>query len=469
MHSEANAFLLLEIDNSTLVSNGVSQTGALGLEIVTLGADEQNVYLVLRMKDTEIPVVPNTVVRTVFTEVAARKYVFEPTDADPLQRELAVSIPLPSQPDAHILENIDTFESILAQYADLQGAFEQATPAVLPNINDKADADQLRGHLVLVDQDNGEVVGEFDKQFTVKEDPELGKKGRENDAVVIELQEGPGYTNDEGIMQLFARAIPPEQQNVITKSATLISHAISGSTTLLLSAISAGSRYYTSNSKSATERAATMSPPPPGTPPPLPARAVSFISSARTRKGLGAMHTVSGQAVKVSAKTVETIDKMIKRAMGNTKPGRVKLADMAAGQRGGSTLEPPPYSAGPPLPPRRTPSPSPVRGPASAPPLPPRAEPSTPAPKLSKTARILLSADLILSTIDTSVKRLLDGGQQNVNSVVTHRYGADAGESSVLMSGTARNVALVYIDLSGIGRRALLRRAGKEFVKGRMG
>ena len=38
---------------------------------------------------------------------------------------------------------------------------------------------------------------------------------------------------------------------------------------------------------------------------------------------------------------------------------------------------------------------------------------------------------------------------------------------SVLMTGTAKNFALVYIDLRGIGRRAILRRAGKEFVKGR--
>jgi spartin len=48
------------------------------------------------------------------------------------------------------------------------------------------------------------------------------------------------------------------------------------------------------------------------------------------------------------------------------------------------------------------------------------------------------------------------------------RYGAEAGQSSVLMAGTARNVALVYIDMSGIGRRALLRRAGKEYVKGKL-
>ena len=36
------------------------------------------------------------------------------------------------------------------------------------------------------------------------------------------------------------------------------------------------------------------------------------------------------------------------------------------------------------------------------------------------------------------------------------------------MAGTARNVGLVYIDMSGIGRRALLKRAGKTFLKARL-
>jgi len=48
------------------------------------------------------------------------------------------------------------------------------------------------------------------------------------------------------------------------------------------------------------------------------------------------------------------------------------------------------------------------------------------------------------------------------------RYGPEAAQSSLLMAGTARNVGLVYIDMSGIGRRALLKRAGKNFVKARV-
>lgn len=38
----------------------------------------------------------------------------------------------------------------------------------------------------------------------------------------------------------------------------------------------------------------------------------------------------------------------------------------------------------------------------------------------------------------------------------------------MLLAGTARNIGLVYIDMTGIGRRALLKRAGVHFAKGRL-
>jgi hypothetical protein len=37
-----------------------------------------------------------------------------------------------------------------------------------------------------------------------------------------------------------------------------------------------------------------------------------------------------------------------------------------------------------------------------------------------------------------------------------------------LLTGTTKNVGLVYIDMRGIGRRALLRKVGKEYVKSRV-
>lgn len=43
------------------------------------------------------------------------------------------------------------------------------------------------------------------------------------------------------------------------------------------------------------------------------------------------------------------------------------------------------------------------------------------------------------------------------------------GEASLLVGHTVRNVGIVYIDARGVGRRALLKKAGKSFVKAKLG
>ncbi|KAJ6500668.1 hypothetical protein C8R45DRAFT_896896 [Mycena sanguinolenta] len=496
---DVDAFLLLTLSNCSLAANGSRQSGSLALECVTIqipevpfgrDSEDRHLYLVLRMNELEFPIDPTTRITLKILETGSRNYTFMATDAEP---EFVVTIALPNFPDPNFLDDVEIFEGILAQYADFQSEPVSDTPEFTPNIYDKADSDELRGHLVLVNQDNGEVVGEFDKKFSVQEDPALSEKGHEKDLVVIDIPESVDDAHyDADAMRIFASAIPSEQQDWITKSATMISHAISGSTTLLIAAISAGSSFYMNHSKPSTSRVSSSSSAGKSEPPPLPPRAVAFLSSARTRKGLAAVHSVSGQAVKVSAKTVAIIDGMVKRAVGNSKgktkaqgtqgtlqpPMKPPLPPRTPSPSTSYLAPPPPYSSSPsekpPLPPRQQPSPSPRSPSPMRPPLPPRksgdpmASGEQVALKLSKKARILLSADLIWSTIDNSTQRILDSGTQNVGVVVGHKYGPEAAESSLLLAGTAQNLALVYIDIRGIGRRAILRRAGKEFVKGRI-
>ena len=49
-----------------------------------------------------------------------------------------------------------------------------------------------------------------------------------------------------------------------------------------------------------------------------------------------------------------------------------------------------------------------------------------------------------------------------------HKYGPDAGHATALLGGSVRNVAVVYIDVRGVGRRALLKSSAKGFVKARL-
>lgn len=49
-----------------------------------------------------------------------------------------------------------------------------------------------------------------------------------------------------------------------------------------------------------------------------------------------------------------------------------------------------------------------------------------------------------------------------------HKFGAQAGHATALAGGAVRNVAVVYIDVRGIGRKALLKGTAKGFVKARL-
>ncbi len=50
----------------------------------------------------------------------------------------------------------------------------------------------------------------------------------------------------------------------------------------------------------------------------------------------------------------------------------------------------------------------------------------------------------------------------------SHKYGPEAGHATALLGGSVRNVAVVYIDVRGVGRRALLKSSAKGFVKARL-
>ena len=113
---------------------------------------------------------------------------------------------------------------------------------------------------------------------------------------------------------------------------------------------------------------------------------------------------VSGKAVKVSSKTIEVVDGLIKKAVGRKE--KAKPQSPAPGTR---SVPPnlPSRNGG-----RESPMPSSDSGPPS---LPPR-------PALRKRDKVILSADVVLSTIEESIKRIIDTGSEEITRVVTHKY-----------------------------------------------
>lgn len=212
------------------------------------------------------------------------------------------------------------------------------------------------------------------------------------------------------------------------------SYAISGTTSLLTSAITFASSYYIKNSEPHPYASASTSKSSADVPPPQPPRALVLLTSERTRNGLAMMHTMSGQVARVSAKTAKSIGVL----QGKITRAVVEKATDVYAQMNASTLAPP-------LPPR-SPDPSPVQSrsstpepiipspppyttytPRHPPALPPR-PPSVPtadrdpnAPPTNNLQRLRVSADLILSTIDTSAKQIVDVGSQQLGAVMGHK------------------------------------------------
>ncbi|KAI0648358.1 hypothetical protein C8Q79DRAFT_571098 [Trametes meyenii] len=550
------AFVLLHISDVILAAAGATERGTLALECVTLAPnddkatqlaaslshEDRSLYLVLHLNALELPLDPTHPISVQVGRDGARTYTFQSIESpvDQASSTIYLTVPIPARPDAHRAETVEAFDHILAQYAEVSGlSLDPATRS--PNSNAQSPTagqpDQdLRGRLVLVDEESGEVVGELPNRVHISEDPALAKaeKGKDGEPAPVLLELPPdvydAYTGQgtsvvpyhepesdlDEAKEIFVRAIPPEDQDWITKSATFVSQAITSSTTMLLSGLSSAASYYIHHSTpsphatSLPQGTASQTSKDGSTPPPPPPRALLLLSHPRTHATLSRAYAVSGQAVKVSQKTIGVVESMIRRAVGGRdKPNAPTLARpqpplratsvasapvppvSAALSSSSSASPPPPYpgystsldSGKPPLPPRRGP----------APPLPPRSRSKSPLPgedppsvsqfqppvpgaapagegkPLKAHHKLLLSANLILATVDDSAKRVFDGASTNLTAVMGHKYGADAGKSTHLATHTARNVTLVYIDMQGLARRALIRKAGKEWIKARVG
>ncbi|KAH9813275.1 senescence-associated protein-domain-containing protein [Melampsora americana] len=74
----------------------------------------------------------------------------------------------------------------------------------------------------------------------------------------------------------------------------------------------------------------------------------------------------------------------------------------------------------------------------------------------------------ILESVESNGKKVLSTASSSAASVVRHKYGEEAGQLADNTTQSIQHVALVYIDATGMTRKALLRSAGKAAVRGRM-
>lgn len=241
MTMTSEAYILVTIPNVTLTSStSGTLTGQLALEYITFdipptaAAVTQDVLLVVVLRagtnnnivPFEAPLDPARAltVSSVRPSPGAprRRYVFHATRDD---AEFTLELP-----ESNADDNVELFHSVLVGYlADLrvQGELLQSQSAPPARVvEETATAEDLRGRFVLMNEDDGEIIGTLDNSVRVNEDPSLAERGHERDPVIVELPEGADTLEQLSDEEVLVRTIPPEDRDWMLKGAVFVRYAL---------------------------------------------------------------------------------------------------------------------------------------------------------------------------------------------------------------------------------------------------
>jgi spartin len=80
----------------------------------------------------------------------------------------------------------------------------------------------------------------------------------------------------------------------------------------------------------------------------------------------------------------------------------------------------------------------------------------------------MIAFSTLADGIEQGARNMLFSGATAASSMIDHRYGSEAGSVATNLTGGIKNVGLVYIDATGVSRRALLKSVAKGMVVGKM-
>jgi spartin len=80
----------------------------------------------------------------------------------------------------------------------------------------------------------------------------------------------------------------------------------------------------------------------------------------------------------------------------------------------------------------------------------------------------MIAFSTIADGISYSGKNILTYGGAAASAAVGHKYGAEAGSITSELAGGVKNVGLVYIDVTGVSRRAIIKSVAKGMVVGKV-
>ncbi|GAP82891.1 putative spg20 protein [Rosellinia necatrix] len=264
------------------------------------------------------------------------------------------------------------------------------------------------GQIVLIDEEDGSVIGELSDGFQVVES---GIKPGSKDPVEITL---PTEGNKLAVVPASTETIemelhPAYQKSFIVSKAAYASRLIITTSDLVSNAMQTGSDSFTKNVKP-TNKPMTFNP----------------ATHERVRR----IGKFSGGVADLSSKTVGQVTRVAQN-LGAHLAGRGHKDKN--GKRG----------------------------------IGPDGQPSdTFKPGLLNKS--LMAFSTVADGIDQATRSLLTSASSSATTMVTHRWGDEAGELTKHLGGSVKNVGLVYVDVTGVSRRAIIKAVGKGMVVGKV-
>lgn len=80
----------------------------------------------------------------------------------------------------------------------------------------------------------------------------------------------------------------------------------------------------------------------------------------------------------------------------------------------------------------------------------------------------MMAFTTVADGIEHAARNLMTSATASTTSMVSHKWGDEAGQLSEHLGGSAKNVGLVYIDVTGVSRRAIIKAVGKGMVIGKV-
>ncbi|ORY15671.1 senescence-associated protein-domain-containing protein [Clohesyomyces aquaticus] len=313
-------------------------------------------------------------------------------------------------------EDVDTFETILAQctafleraQAPTSGGKGAAKPY---NPQDYKPGEGYigsgrHGEIVLVDEENGSVVGELSEGAMVVEDPSL-KPGSKNPVEIQVSADGKRIDVrpcSEEYLQLARH--PAYKDSGMVQNAAAASRLIVTGSTYLSNMLVSGAEGFMQKTKPAT---------------------TPMQFKPATHERVRKINNLTTGVAGFSSKTVGQVSKYAQN-IGAGLAGRKQKQSKLMNPDGTPRED---YKPG----------------------------------LLNKS---MIAFSTVADGIAHSGKQLLTHGSAAATAVVGHKYGPEAGSITADLAGGVKNVGLVYIDVTGVSRRAVIKSVAKGMVVGKV-